>query len=882
MTEYFNPHDRSIDDAQKIKVLTNAVKNYQMVNRALEMISVETDFDRSVNSLLSMIGLELRADRCYVCKFSPDCAYSDNTHEWTSRPGLEEIQNLQHVPMPQDNLRELLEHHQPVVIDDTANPPENLRQTVELLLPQSIKSIFVVGLWAKGKLSGFFGVDYVDRCQRFSESMLQILQDAAKLYDIVCERYRNQQEIEQKNTQLRNREALLELIINSLPANIFAKDAGNQFKYVMANCHFAKFVGKTVDQLIGKTDCDLFAHKEDSQWFEQRDAEIMAEGKSKNFPETAFDANGNKIQLQTVKTPCIGPSGKKLLLGVSVDITRNKNLSKSHEIIKQCLETLVLNPDLEAGISRSIEQVREYINADRIYLFQFDFKQKTGSVYKEFCAPGTLPALTNVKGIPFSTAFDWERHFQKECFLSIPDLQREEILKQFGSYYRKIIREKNGRSLYCHRLLINGKLWGYVGIVYDNTARVLNSDELDFIQSAARFVEIMIQHEHMQSELLLALKEAKSAEKAKSNFLATMSHEIRTPLNAVIGFSEILKDGTLPVQTQKSYLNNISVAGNALLSLINDVLDLSKLESGQMVFTPTETDFSALIQEVMTIFQQRIRDKKLECILSMQPMPTLLLDKIRMRQILFNLIGNAVKFTDSGHIELKSTFVPDKEATGTLCFSLTDTGCGISPEDQKRLFQPFVQSNAIRGTQVAKNGTGLGLAIIRRLLDRLHGDIQLQSTPGKGSTFSVVMHEIGYVVKRRVQTQQIPSAEPRLEKSFSGRVLVIDDVVMNLKVTQAMLEKLGVSSEIANGPEAALQLLDQPDLSLILCDLWMPKMNGDELVRKIRKLYPGRKWRIVALTADTEPGANTFDLSAFDSVLHKPVTLDHLRKLLFA
>ncbi|MDD3885303.1 MAG: ATP-binding protein [Victivallaceae bacterium] len=849
-----------------------------MVNRVLEMISVETDFDKSVNVLLSMTGRELHSDRCYVCMFHDNCSYSVNTHEWVSRPELAEIQNLQHVPMPDDNWMRLLARREPVVIVDTSIPPDNFHKTIAILAPQNIKSIFVVGLWAGGKLSGILGVDYVDHSQAFSENILQTLTNAARLYDIVCERYRNHQEIERKNTELRNREALFDLIINALSANIFVKDADDHFRYVMANRKFADFVGKSANEVVGKTDRDLFASQDDCEWFESRDAEIMKSGQSRNFPETVYGADQKKYQFQTIKTPCVGPTGEKLLLGISVDTTPNVDLSKSREIIRQCLETLVLNPNLEDGVSRSIEQVREYVKADRIYIFQFDFAQNTGSIYKEFCNQGRPRLLSGLQWVPLSSAFDWKNTFRENCFMNVPDAQEETSLKRFGSYYGKIVLELDCRSLYCHRLLIDGKLWGYLGIVYENSPRILNSNELDFVQSAARFVEIMIRHEHMQSELLQALKEAKSAEKAKSYFLATMSHEIRTPLNAVIGFSEILKDGTLPPETQKSYLNDISVAGNALLALINDVLDLSKLEAGQMVFSPGETDFPALVSEVLTVFQQWLRDKKLKTEIHIDPMPTLLLDKGRMRQILFNLMGNAVKFTDRGHIDFTCSFTPSGDSSGTLRFSLADTGCGISEEDQKRLFQPFVQSNAVRGTQAERNGTGLGLAIIRRMLERINGEITLESKLGQGSVFTVEMRKVEYVVKRHVNVsgEAAPLETPH---HISGKVLVVDDVVMNLKVTQAMLKKIGVESEIANGAEAALACLEKTDIKLVLCDLWMPVMNGDELARKIRKLYSDRKIKIAALTADTETGS-AFDMSEFDAVLHKPVNMGRLRELL--
>lgn len=867
-----------ISDSQQIENLNRTIANYRVMNRALEMISVETDFETSVNNLLAMIGQTLHADRCYVFQFTDNGDFCDNTFEWVVRPEIAEIQNLQHVPTITPSWRKSLMQGNPFVLNNVEQPPEGYDDIAEFLCHQHIKSIFMIGLRTDGQLSGFLGVDFVDTNNTFSDDMLQMLKSAAKLYDIVCERSRNLRLVQEKSNELGNRDALLSTIINALPANVFVKDADHDFRYIMTNRHFSEFVGKSVEEIIGKTDRELFPSPTEQAWIEQSDAEIMSSGKSKSFPETIFSPTGQKFQLQIVKTPCIEPAGKKLLLGISIDNSRNANISRSREIIRQCLETLVLHPNLEEGINHSISQVREYIGADRIYIYKFDFPKGVGRFYKEFCAPNRRHVFLNQKDIPFSTSLDWKKFFHDECFKNFPKLQDNAVLNKFGSLYSKVIRDLGAQSLYCHRLLIQGKLWGYVGIVFDKQQRILSQDELDFVQSTARFVEIMIQHEHMQSELLQALKTAKASEKAKSYFLASMSHEIRTPLNAVIGFSEILKDGSLPPETQKNYLNDISIAGNALLALINDVLDLSKLEAGQMVFTPTETDFASLASEVATIFQQKLNDKKLANNIRIESMPTLLLDKLRMRQILFNLLGNAVKFTDHGHIDFTASFTPDGDTSGTLIFSLSDTGCGISKEEQKRLFQPFVQSNAIRGTQAEKNGTGLGLAIIRRMLDRIHGDIQLVSEPGKGSSFTVTIHKVGYFVKR-FMTPQCETSKGKNTKNISGRVLVVDDVKMNLKVTQAMLKQLGVSSETANSPDEALSCLEQKDISLILCDLWMPIMNGDELAHKIKKLYPDREIKIFVLTADTEADTS-FDMSIFDGVMRKPVSMSDLKKVL--
>lgn len=247
----------------------------------------------------------------------------------------------------------------------------------------------------------------------------------------------------------------------------------------------------------------------------------------------------------------------------------------------------------------------------------------------------------------------------------------------------------------------------------------------------------------IKKKLTTALQEAQAASKAKSYFLATMSHEIRTPLNAVIGFSELLKGGDLSEEERMEYLDSINLAGNSLLRLINDVLDLSKLESEQMVLTLQPTDITALLREIQAVFQYKVQEKKLFFKLDCPPaLPLFRLDNLRLRQILLNLIGNAVKFTEQGGITLAVSFRQDGNAPrGLLSIRVCDTGIGITEEAQHRIFKPFVQSDAVRDTHVY-GGTGLGLAISRRLAERMGGTIGLESETGKGSCFVVRLENV--------------------------------------------------------------------------------------------------------------------------------------------
>ncbi|MBS1370551.1 MAG: PAS domain-containing protein [Lentisphaeria bacterium] len=376
-------------------------------------------------------------------------------------------------------------------------------------------------------------------------------------------------------------------------------------------------------------------------------------------------------------------------------------------------------------------------------------------------------------------------------------------------------------------------------------------------------------------QLERAVLAEQAAGKAKSYFLATMSHEIRTPLNAVIGFSELLRKGSLSEGERREYLDSIHLAGNSLLRLINDVLDLSKLESEQLVLTPQPTDILALLREILAVFQYKVREKNLFLRLECPPeLPCLKLDSIRLRQILLNLIGNAVKFTERGGITLGADFLPrGNRETGTFRISVRDTGIGITEEAQGRLFRPFVQSDAVRDTHVY-GGTGLGLAISLRLAERMGGTISLESEPGKGSAFTVRLENV-----EPAQRTGTGGERRGVFALRSRRVLLVDDVPMNLKVLQAMLKTLNIGSVCAGSGAKALEILKgDKDFQFILTDLWMPEMNGVQLAEIISTMPERKSMRVVATTADTGSAAS-FDMSVFDATLHKPLSLQNLKKL---
>ncbi len=372
-----------------------------------------------------------------------------------------------------------------------------------------------------------------------------------------------------------------------------------------------------------------------------------------------------------------------------------------------------------------------------------------------------------------------------------------------------------------------------------------------------------------------ALAHAENAAMAKSTFLATMSHEIRTPLNSVIGFAEFLSDPKVEQAKVPEYARSISHSASALLSLINDILDLSKFESGKtegLDIRTGETDVRHLFDEMDSVFKMRAADKKLTITFEVsESMPVLRIAEPRLRQILLNLVGNAIKFTDTGGVTVSATY-----AGGFFELRICDTGIGISPRGLKHIFEPFSQDMASRRGKVYA-GTGLGLSIVKRLVDASEGTIQVRSELGKGTTFVVTLRKVEKIdapLGADIGAGAVPGA-------LCGKithVILVDDIAMNRKILSMYCQSLGITDIKAySSAQEVLDHLDAGDAAdVILSDLWMPLMDGSELARQVAKRRPGLP--VVAVTADTDAGAS-FDIAAFRSILSKPVTSAKLKAL---
>ena len=382
------------------------------------------------------------------------------------------------------------------------------------------------------------------------------------------------------------------------------------------------------------------------------------------------------------------------------------------------------------------------------------------------------------------------------------------------------------------------------------------------------------------AELEEALERARAAEKARSMFFSIVSHDIRTPLNAIIGYSELLQFGIEDKAERDEALSSICASGKTLLQLVNDVLDLAKMDSGKLVLKPEPLRLSQLVEEVLSSFKLTAAGKGVALVNNTAGVPTVLLDGHRFRQILFNLIGNAIKFTDRGAVTVSASY-----AVGRIVMSVSDTGCGIAPDQLSRIFDPFVQAQDPSHSADRAGGTGLGLSICRRLVEAMGGELDVKSELGKGSKFSIIV-PASTAEKEECGVKSGGDNSPTHNSQLThlpGHVLVVDDAPLNREVIVSLLVHAGVASvdQACDGVEALSKLDDAVKAGnpydFVYTDLWMPNMNGIEFAEKLRGDPRFSGIPVYAVTADAEFLRDDRN-HLFTGILLKPITYGKLRE----
>ena len=404
-----------------------------------------------------------------------------------------------------------------------------------------------------------------------------------------------------------------------------------------------------------------------------------------------------------------------------------------------------------------------------------------------------------------------------------------------------------------------------------NARRIIqkrNHEELILLAIADITEQMLAMHKMEENELKLleAMESAKNAVKFKQQFLSNMSHEIRTPLNSILGFTNVLLKTQLGVE-QKEFLHAIKTSGTSLTQLINDILDLSKVDAGRMTFEKQPFDLHKSIESILYTFDLKIKEKNLELIKEFDSkIPSILLgDSIRLNQIILNLISNAVKFTHKGKIVVSVKLLSEDDENVTVEFAVADTGIGIAENKINSIFNVFEQAEI--GTANSYGGTGLGLAIVKQLVEAQGGSISLKSKIGEGSTFSFILPFGKTNIKSEEEIEiQKPDSEIK-----NLRVLVAEDVALNKLLIKIILTDFGFEHEIVSNGKIAIEKLQTNTYDIILMDLQMPEMNGFEATEYIRKTMKSQI-PIIALTADvTTANISKCKEIGMDDYISKPI-----------
>lgn len=539
---------------------------------------------------------------------------------------------------------------------------------------------------------------------------------------------------------------------------------------------------------------------------------------------------------------------------------------------------LLTNEDSDKAIQHALEVVCKSSLIDRIFIYRTFTDAKTelwkASRMHEWIVPDIREKVNPSESTELSFSNDAEVLYQH--------LAKGQLIKLLTPELPEKIRSYAERQLIKSMIIVpiidadKQRLWGFVGFSDCRKPHIWTTAEETVLALLANSIGGAIRRQLSQEELKKAMHLARTADSAKSEFLAAMSHEIRTPMNGVLGMTSLLMHSELTAE-QREYVEIIETSGESLLTIINEILDFSKIESGQMKMEETSFDLRRCIEDVLDLMAPKALEKHLDIIYYIEPQVHQFIfgDGFRLRQIIVNLVGNAIKFTSKGDILIHVAQENAEQGSITLVFSVKDTGIGIPANKINSLFSPFIQVDA--STTRHYGGTGLGLAISASLVKLMSGKIWVESEEGIGSDFR-------FTIQTRYFSQEEESNPVfKILQNLPGKhVLVVDDNSSNRRILQWQCEYWRMKATVCESGEKALEILAKDDsFDVAILDMLMPKMDGIMLAREIRKKFSKKQLPLVMLTSFGFNTHKTEIQELFSYSVNKPIKHSQLAEILY-
>ena len=658
-------------------------------------------------------------------------------------------------------------------------------------------------------------------------------------------------------------------VLNLMPIPCIVKDPANGFRFIRCNNAYSSLHHLSPEEVTGKCDEDFYSG-ESLAVIKRTDAEAMAKREIIHFENTCLWGDCNHRVFLYWKLPMTLKDGRTLLFCVAQDVTEVKQKINTEHFRNEITAFLLGHSEPEELLDFVAKRLIETLGCQHVLLHRSD------GTRQDWFPDDDHTYCNKCVDCPLKTADAALFNHNGNVVLNDSNISDFPLPENCPT-----------RILIARQIFFEEDEWGKIGALFTGDAFESLGFCEELLEQVANVISVCIERKarnqvikrqneeviRINRQLQLARDRAVAAENAKSYFFSCISHDIRTPLNAIIGYTELLKKGLADEKEQAGAYDAITMSGRSLLQLINDMIDLAKLESDTLVMEPVATDMNALAAKLLHSFEIAIVGKPVKLRGEWDDsMPYVEIDPKRVWQVLFNLLDNAVKFTEEGEIVLKIGFERSEAGKGNLFLFVSDTGCGMDKESQKRIMQPFATPAEDGRHEI---GAGLGLSIVRHLIDHVKGTIELHSEPGSGSVFSISIPDVKYSER----TGTFPRPGSLID--FHGktrenlRVLIVDDVPLNISVLRAMLRKNGVTDIVCstNGKDALGKIrADVKMFDLVLTDLWMPEMDGRKMLQELRADPHFQSLNVIAITADVDAKDECMKLG-FSDVIFKPVTL---------